>query len=175
MEERRAVILVGHGGVPKDCPRELVTRLKQLEALRRAAGGPPSPEEEAVDRQIRTWPRTDKNDPYRLGLVSLAGRLAPLLGAVPLRVAYNEFCVPSLEEAADQLVAEGFDTVAVVTTMMTPGGSHAELDIPETLSRLSRRHPTVRFDYHFPFDMERVAELFAAQIRNRWQDPETPA
>ena len=34
----RATVLVGHGGVPKDCPHELVRKLKQLEAQRRASG-----------------------------------------------------------------------------------------------------------------------------------------
>jgi hypothetical protein len=34
--QKTAVVLVGHGGVPKDYPRELVNRLKALEAQRRA-------------------------------------------------------------------------------------------------------------------------------------------
>ena len=33
----RGVILVGHGGIPKGCPQELVTKLKRLEGQRRAA------------------------------------------------------------------------------------------------------------------------------------------
>jgi hypothetical protein len=35
---RRGVILVGHGGIPRGCPQDLVTKLKRLEAQRRAAG-----------------------------------------------------------------------------------------------------------------------------------------
>ena len=31
----RGVILVGHGGIAKDCPPELITKLKRLEAQRR--------------------------------------------------------------------------------------------------------------------------------------------
>ena len=42
---QRGVVLVGHGGIPKDCPQELVARLKRLEAQRRAAHTPPSQEE----------------------------------------------------------------------------------------------------------------------------------
>jgi sirohydrochlorin cobaltochelatase len=30
----RGVVLVGHGGIPKDCPQELVTTLKRLETQR---------------------------------------------------------------------------------------------------------------------------------------------
>lgn len=42
--EKRGVALVGHGGIPKDCPQELVTKLKRLEAQRCAAQQPPSSE-----------------------------------------------------------------------------------------------------------------------------------
>ena len=36
---RRAVVLVGHGGVPRDYPRERLMQLRGLEARRRAPGG----------------------------------------------------------------------------------------------------------------------------------------
>ena len=39
----RGVILVGHGGIPTDCPQELITKLKRFEAQRRAAKKVPSP------------------------------------------------------------------------------------------------------------------------------------
>ncbi|MDH4085121.1 MAG: hypothetical protein OEV99_13860 [Nitrospira sp.] len=38
----RGVILVGHGGIPKECPQEILTKLKRLESQRRAAKLPPS-------------------------------------------------------------------------------------------------------------------------------------
>ena len=48
----RGVILVGHGGIPKDCAQELTTKLKRLEAQRRAAKQPPSAEEIELDTKI---------------------------------------------------------------------------------------------------------------------------
>ena len=51
---RRGVILVGHGGIPKGCPQELVTKLKRLEAQRRAAKLPPSAEELELDSVANT-------------------------------------------------------------------------------------------------------------------------
>ncbi|MEK6787110.1 MAG: hypothetical protein AABY61_16670 [Nitrospirota bacterium] len=41
---KQEIILVGHGGIPKGCPQELVTKLKQLEAQRRTAQEPSSSE-----------------------------------------------------------------------------------------------------------------------------------
>ena len=35
---RQAIVLVGHGGVPKDYPHDLVITLKRLEAQRRSTG-----------------------------------------------------------------------------------------------------------------------------------------
>ena len=45
----RGVILVGHGGIPKGCQQELITKLKRLEGQRRAAGVPMSAEEHELD------------------------------------------------------------------------------------------------------------------------------
>ena len=61
----RGVILVGHGGIPKGCPQELIVKLKRLEGQRRAADTTMSAEERELDTRIRQWPRTPETDPYR--------------------------------------------------------------------------------------------------------------
>ena len=91
----RGVILVGHGGIPKGCPSELVTKLKRLEGQRRAAGTPMSAEEHELDTKIRQWPRTPETDPYRSGLEAVAAQLRANLGEMLFAVAYNEFCAPT--------------------------------------------------------------------------------
>lgn len=161
----KGVILVGHGGIPKDCPQELVTRLKRLEGQRRAAGTPPSQDEIDLDRKIRRWPRTPATDPYQSGLEAVAARLRPHLDGALFAVAYNEFCAPSLEESVEELIAKGATEITVATTMFTPGGSHSELEIPEMLNHLRLRHPNVAFRYAWPFDLDRVAELMAEQVK----------
>ena len=87
--EKRGVVLVGHGGIPRDCPQELVTRLKRLEAQRRAAKQPPSPEEVELDTKIRRWPRTAATDPYEAGLQAVAERLRSQLDGALFGIAYN--------------------------------------------------------------------------------------
>ncbi|MYJ54538.1 MAG: hypothetical protein F4090_06515, partial [Nitrospira sp. SB0672_bin_25] len=94
-DSTRGVILVGHGGIPKDYPGDLVTKLKRLEAQRRAAGVPMSHEEYELDQKIRQWPRTPETDPYQAGLELLAARLKPLLNGARFSTAYNEFCTPT--------------------------------------------------------------------------------
>jgi sirohydrochlorin cobaltochelatase len=162
---KQGVVLVGHGGIPRDCPQELVTRLKRMEAQRRAAKQPPSAEEMELDSKIRRWPRTDATDPYRSGLEAVAAALRPHLGDTVFAVAYNEFCAPSLEEAVEDLIAQGATHITVTTTMVTPGGSHAEIEIPEILERLKTQHPGVTLRYAWPFDLEQVASTLAQQLK----------
>ena len=161
---KNAVILVGHGGVPTDCPCELVMRLKGLEAQRQAAGRAPSAEELDLDARIRHWPRTPQTDPYRDGLEALAAALRPLLNGASLVIAYNEFCTPTLEEAAAALIAAGTTSIIVVPSMLTPGGVHSEIEIPETLDRLRQRYTGIELRYAWPVDLSLVARMLADQL-----------
>jgi len=161
----QGVILVGHGGIPKGCPQELITKLKRLEGQRRAEGTPISPEEHELDTRIRQWPRTSKTDPYQSGLESVAARLRAHLGEGFFAVAYNEFCAPTLEESVEELIKKGATHITVATTMFTPGGSHSEVEIPEILEQLRKQYPDVVLRYAWPFDMDLVAVMLATQIK----------
>ncbi len=160
----RGVILVGHGGIPKDCPQELVTKLKRLEAQRRAAKQPRSQEEIELDGKIRGWPRTAETEPYQAGLEAVAARLRTQLGDVIFAVAYNEFCAPTLEESVESLIQQGATHITVTTTMFTPGGSHSEIEIPEILDHLKPKHPGIELRYAWPFDLNLVANTLVEQI-----------
>ena len=161
----RGVILVGHGGIPKDCPQDLVTKLKRLEAQRRATKQPASPEELELDQKIRRWPRTKETDPYQSGLEAVGAMLRPHLNGVVFAMAYNEFCAPTLEEAVEDLVKQGATSITVLTTMFTPGGSHSEVEIPEILDHLRPLYPTVELRYAWPFDLQLIAKTLAEQLR----------
>jgi len=161
----RGVILVGHGGIPKGCPQELVTKLKRLEGQRRAAKMPPSPEELELDSKIRQWPRTPETDPYQSGLQAVAAQLRANLGEVLFAVAYNEFCAPTLEESVGGLIKKGATHITVTTTMFTPGGSHSEIEIPEILEQLRKQYPDIVLCYAWPFDLNLVANTLAEQVK----------
>ena len=160
----RGVILVGHGGIPKGCPQELVMKLKRLEAQRRAAGAPMSEEERELDIRIRRWPRTPETDPYQSGLEAVAAQLRANLGEVLFAVAYNEFCAPTLEESVEELIKKGATHITVTTTMFTPGGAHSEVEIPEILEQLRKQYPDIVLRYAWPFDMNLIAVMLATQV-----------
>ena len=160
----RGVILVGHGGIPKGCPSELVSKLKRLEGQRRAAGTPMSAEERELDTRIRQWPRTPDTDPYQSGLEAVAAQLRANLGEVLFAVAYNEFCAPTLEESVKELIKKGATHITVATTMFTPGGAHSEVEIPEILEQLRKQYPDIVLRYAWPFDMNLIAVMLATQV-----------
>lgn len=158
------MVLVGHGTPAEGCDRALVAELKGLEGARRARGAAvPTPRERELDARVRGWPRDRARDPYVRGCEALAAALAAALG-VEVHVAYNELCGPSIEEAVDALVAAGHTRVDVVPTMVTPGGVHAEVEVPEALAALAARHPEVTLRYAWPFRAEDVAALLAARV-----------
>ena len=161
----RGVVLVGHGGIAKDCPAELVSKLKRLEAQRRAAGTIPSAEEQELDATIRRWPRTAATDPYRAGLEAVGTALRPLLNGALFALAYNEFCAPSVAESIEDLIRQGATHITVVTTMFTPGGAHSEIEIPEILHGLRARHPEISIQYAWPFDASTIAQILNEQVR----------
>ncbi len=161
----RAVILVGHGGLPKDCPREIIQQFKQLERERKTSGKPVTAQERDLEKRIREWPRTPENDPYKAGLEQLAGRLEPLLEGASLLLAYNEFCAPTVEDAVANLAKRGVTHITVVPTMLTPGGSHSEIEIPEILDDLRARHPSLEIRYAWPTDLDLMARMLANHLK----------
>ena len=161
----RAVVLVGHGGVPRDYPRDRLLRLRGLEAQRRTSGASPSPEEAALALELRLWPRTSATDPYQAGLQRVATQLRPRLAPTRLELAYNEFCAPTLAEAVRALAADGVTDIVAVPSMLTPGGVHTELEIPETLEGLRAEFPHLDIRYAWPFPAEHLATFLAAHLR----------
>ena len=70
---------------------------------------------------------------------TIAERLRAAKPDAPLAMAYLEFMSPSIEEAAEQLVAAGCTRVHVLPLFLGTGG-HLRRDIPPLLERLRERH-----------------------------------
>jgi sirohydrochlorin cobaltochelatase len=171
--QRLGVVLIGHGAPATDCPPRLIGELMSLEwrgdAAHGAAGhdhhGTGHPRAAELDAQIRNWPRTEANDPYKAGLERLASALRPLLPTELFAIGYNEFCRPTIAEAIGEVIRAGAQRVLVMPTMLTPGGVHSERDIPQALEAVRRQHPAALIEYAWPFDLRHVAELLAGHVR----------
>ena len=168
-----AVILIGHGAPATDCPPQLVGELMSLEWRHNHTPDAHQLERRAaeLDAQIREWPRHAGNDPYKAGLEQVADALRPLLPSALIAVGYNEFCRPALSEVIDQVIRQGAMRIVVIPSMLTPGGVHAEQDIPRALEAIRRAHPTVAIQYVWPFDVRHVAALLAQHVTHALAHP----
>lgn len=164
---RAAVVLAMHGAPPKDFPRhelaewfQLHGRAERADVEERAAL---KQREAQLEARMRAWPRTGENDPLYVSSMAMAVELSQAAG-LPVVVGFNEFCAPSVEEAMRQAIDDGAQKVVVITPMLTPGGEHAEHDIPATIERVQSAHPDVAIVYAWPFKMEDVARFLAARV-----------
>jgi sirohydrochlorin cobaltochelatase len=167
------IVLVMHGVPPSDFPKEEAREYFRLHGEHDADGAHSHAESERpseahrryeeLDRKMRRWPRTGANDPYHAGSLRLADQLRRATGQEVV-LAFNEFCGPNVDEALDQAAALGAENVIAITPMMTSGGGHSEVDIPQAIEAARGRHPRVRFTYAWPFRDDEIAGFLAAQI-----------
>ena len=162
---KRAVILVGHGGLPSDIPSEIVEKFMRLYKARVKTGGEATSQEVELDNTIRRWRRTPDTDPYQSGLEALASHMKPFLKNFIVKTAYNEFCYPTIKEAVGELVEENVSKVILVTTMITRGGSHSEREIPKELEVLRNKFKDIDIEYAWPFDTDTFALFLATHVK----------
>jgi sirohydrochlorin cobaltochelatase len=163
------IVLAMHGAPPKDYPgSELMEFFKLHMALEHGADGFPQAmrqKHDEMDDKIRQWPRSVENDPFWEASHKLAEELSRVTSHDVI-VGFNEFCSPSIDESLENAVLSGADEIIVITPMMTPGGEHSTIDIPQSIERAQESHPDVSFRYAWPFNLTAVASFLAEQISN---------
>lgn len=161
------IVLAMHGAPPNDFPEgklgEFLSLHMQLHHSRAedATASQLHARYAALEETILAWPRTPHNDPF----YAASQRLAQAVGRISgydVIVGFNEFCSPNLEEALDLAASRGPERVIVVTPMMTPGGEHAEVDIPAAVDAARGRHRRIDFHYAWPFETQDVARFLAS-------------
>lgn len=160
-----AVVLAGHGIPATDYPRMRVGLLMMLEMAGKGVEriAPLRRWRDALEREVRAWPRTAENDPYKSMVESLAQDLSARLQCWAF-AAYNEFCRPTIGEAIDQAIESGAQRVVVVPTMLVRGNSHTELEIQATVAAARVSQPGIQIIYAWPFEEKLIVSLLAKQV-----------
>jgi len=78
---------------------------------------------------------------------------------------FNDFCSPNLEEGMEKGISSGAEKLIVITTMMTKGGEHSEVEIPAAIQKVQSHHPQVKIVFAWPFEPKEVASFLAQQIQ----------
>ena len=82
-----------------------------------------------------------------------------------VEAAFLELGRPSLEEAADMLVARGVDRLVIIPYFLTPG-THLERDLPALVARISNKHSDIQIVVTASLDGHPgVVEILADRIR----------
>lgn len=164
------LLLAMHGAPPRDYPKEKLVDFFGLHyrvaAMKGPGGAAMEKRLDELDSELRKWPRTGENDPFYASSLRLAELLKERTGR-DVVLGFNEFCEPDLDDAFGEAVRKGAQRILVVTPMMTPGGEHAEEDIPAAVRRARERAPGVEIEYVWPFDQSEVAGFLASQISKR--------
>ncbi|PIW68433.1 MAG: hypothetical protein COW10_02590, partial [Candidatus Omnitrophica bacterium CG12_big_fil_rev_8_21_14_0_65_42_8] len=131
MRTGQVIVLIVHGMIPRDLPGNMKKDYKALREKYRS--GVLTAQNDlsryfALEEQIRHWPRSERNDPFFFGAKDIAEKLADKSG-LKVYLGFNEFCSPSAEEVLETAAGEARHAI-VLTPMLTPGGYHAEEEIP---------------------------------------------
>jgi sirohydrochlorin cobaltochelatase len=159
------IVLAMHGAPPLDFPKGELSEFFGLHAkLGHVGGGPENLRRRYAELEagIRAWPRTADNDPFYAGSEELAEYLRRESG-LEVILGFNEFCAPSLAEALDR-AALSAQKILVITPMMTRGGEHSAVDIPEGIRAARQSHPGKEFIYVWPFPTRDIARFLADQL-----------
>ncbi len=165
MNKHTVVVLAMHGMPPSDFPRKELSDWSTLHS--QLTGNIPNKEVIQkryleLDEKIRQWPRTRENDQYFFASKDIADAFNKTSG-LEVFLGFNEFCAPSLDEALDRACQES-KHVTVITPMMTRGGSHSEIDIPEAIRKAKANHSETIFNYVWPFDVGGIAQFLMDQM-----------
>lgn len=164
---KAVIVLAMHGAPPRDFPGEQMTEFMSLHAR---VGHGHGDESESMRRRyldleakMRTWPRSGQNDPFYSGSQDLAKELGKESG-LEVIIGFNEFCAPSLDQALERAAARQAEKIIVITPMMTRGGEHSAIDIPEAIRRAQQKFPAQKIVYAWPFSTEDIARFLSSQI-----------
>jgi sirohydrochlorin cobaltochelatase len=164
---KMVIVLAMHGSPPLDFPRgemaEFMGLLSQLGHKHGPKAGAQKLRYEQLEAKLRAWPRTGQNDPFHAGSQELAKHLRQESG-LEVIVGFNEFCAPTLDEALGRAVDRESGKIVVLTPMMTRGGEHSAVDIPEAIRRAQQKFPTQKIIYAWPFATEDIARFLSSQV-----------
>ncbi len=100
---------------------------------------------------------------WRAPLEAVLARIQQQQPQLPCCCAYLELTAPSLEEAADGLIAQGVAQLRI-TPMFLGTGKHAREDIPRLVAALRARHPGVAVEVQASVGEDARVTALLAQI-----------
>lgn len=165
-QSNTAVVLAMHGGVPNDFPKDELMKFFKMHGKDHSGDAEMQKKAHELEEKLRNWPRSEENDPYYWGSLQLRNAMEKDLN-IPVVLAFNEFCGPSIETAIAEMAAnKEIEKIFVVTAMLTQGGSHSEKDIPAAIERARKdiERNDIAVEYVWPINVDATAAFLSSQI-----------
>jgi sirohydrochlorin cobaltochelatase len=150
MRDDFGMVLIAHGDVP----------LEYLES----SMGMAEEHIEAWSDMVKTWPRSEANDPLFYDTMKLEGLIREKGRFENFEIGNLEFASPTLEDALEKVLGRGAEEVLFIGgTGFCDRSSHTMKDIPEAVEKLRLLHPYIKMAYAYP-DMKLMCDGFAGII-----------
>ena len=165
--EKIKIVLAMHGSPPIDFPGEEMAFFYGIHLKVEHAPDSVDVETkklaEAIEEKMKCWPRTEENDPYYTSGMKIGENIQKVTG-IETFVGFNEFCNPSIQDALLEALERNPNEIYITTTMVTPGGEHQEVEIPEAINEIAVKYPDVKFVYVWPYNLLSVAEFIGNHL-----------
>lgn len=160
--ENSPVVLVQHGVMVDGYKRQQLKNLIELCSQ-------PSPE---CDHESQTYFELAKRNKYWMSSKKMAQSVSQKLNGRQVEFSFNEFAYPTVDQVL-KTTAQGTNSknVLVITSMLTNGGDHGEIDIPAAIERVgstkNKNGIKTTFNYAWPYDNNDVADYLQTLIEEQ--------
>lgn len=161
---RKVIILIGHGDIPGDFPKEKLKKYFKLRSLSKVNA---LNEEEKkyfleLEQELKKWRRNKSNDSHYFKLKKFSRFLKKEIN-INVDFAFNEFCYPDIKEKFESLKHK-YDEFYFLPTLIF-GGKHTDIEIKEKIKDLKKDNPDKKIFYISSFKENLLKDFFVKTIR----------
>ena len=161
---KKVLILIGHGDIPLDFPKEKFKEYLRLRSLYKV--GSLNEEEKnkffEIEENLKNWERNEVNDTHYFELKKFSEALEKELN-IKVTFAFNEFCAPSIEEKFESIKNE-YEEIYFLPTIIF-GGHHTQIEIKNKIEKLKKENPYKKIFYIYPFKVSFIKDFFIKVIK----------
>ncbi len=161
---KKVLILIGHGDIPYDFPKEKLKEYFKLRTLQRS--GSINEEEKRyflkLEEELKKWKRNKSNDSHYFNIKKFSKYLQKKIN-IKVDFAFNEFCSPDIKEKFEE-IKDKYDEFYFLPTMIF-SGKHTHFEIKKKIEDLKKENPDKKIFYVYPLKEDLVKKFFVGIIK----------
>jgi sirohydrochlorin ferrochelatase len=160
---KKIIILIGHGNIPDDFPREKLREYFKLRNLYKTGFLKGKDEEKFMEMEesLKRWERNENNDKHYFDLKKMGEEIEREI-KIKTDFAFNEFCYPDIFEKFEKIKDE-YDEIYFVSTLIFEG-KHSD-EIKNKIEELKDKYKDKKI-FYIPLKQEFLKEFFIKNIKD---------